>query len=337
MATQPAQVSVTAPIEPALEWTKRLLFRPFDLGKWFTIGFCAWLAYLGQGGFNGGSALRSRLPGRVPSAAGRGKLPDVGRAHDWVVANLYWLAPVAIAVVLLLVALGLLILWLSSRGEFMFLHCVAHDRAEVAAPWRRYAREAKSLFLFRIVVGLIGAVLFLPLLAVVGFFVFRIVFRGGAAAVAAGLPSLILAGLALFLVGVALAVVSKLTRDFAVPVMYLRGVSCREAWREILALFSGRMGLPILYLLFQIVLWLAIAILLIVVVVATCCIAGCLLAIPYIGTVLLLPILVFARSYSLFYLRQLGAPYDVFAAAPAAPQQPPMPLSPPPAPPTPPT
>src|SRR5436309_4649074 len=90
MATQPAQVSVTSPIEPALEWTKRLLFRPFDLGKWFTLGFCAWLAYLGQGGLNGGSALRSRLPGhlplpgRLPGAARPGDLPQLDRARDWV-------------------------------------------------------------------------------------------------------------------------------------------------------------------------------------------------------------------------------------------------------------
>jgi len=326
MATQPAHVSVTSPIEPALEWTKRLLFRPFDLGKWLTIGFCAWLALLGRSGFGGGgSALRgNRFPGHLPKAPEPGKLPDVSRAHDWLMQNLYWLLPVAVVLVCLLIALGLLFLWLSSRGDFMFLHCVARDRAEVAVPWHRYAREAKSLFLFRLLLGLIGAVLILPLLAVVGFFVFRIVFRGGAAAVAAGLPSLILAGVALFLVGIALAAVSKLTRDFAVPIMYLRGVTCREAWREILALFSGRMGLPILYLLFQIVLAIAIGVLVLVAIVATCCIAGCLLAIPYIGTVVLLPVHVFLRSYSLFYLRQLGAQYDVFAPAPV-PAMPPIP------------
>jgi hypothetical protein len=329
MATQPAQVSVTAPVQPALDWTKRLLFQPFDLGKWFTIGFCAWLAYLGQGGARGGSALRSgRVPGipsSLPSASRPENLPNLDRARDWAMANLHWLVPVAIVLFCLLVAVGLLILWLSSRGEFMFLHCVARDRAEVAVPWRRYAREAKSLFLFRIVLGLIGAVLLLPLAAVIAFFVFRIVFGGGGAAAAAGIPSLVLAGLALFLIGIAFAIVSKLTRDFAVPIMYLRGITCREAWREILALFSGRMGLPILYLLFQIVLAIAIGFLVVVAVIATCCIAGCLLLIPYIGTVVLLPVLVFSRSYSLFYLRQLGAQYDVFAQAPlpAAPQIPP--------------
>ena len=34
-------LSVTAPIGEALESTKKILFRPFDAGKWFTLGFCA--------------------------------------------------------------------------------------------------------------------------------------------------------------------------------------------------------------------------------------------------------------------------------------------------------
>jgi hypothetical protein len=43
------------------------------------------------------------------------------------------------------------------------------------------------------------------------------------------------------------------------------------------------------------------------------------MAIPYIGTVLLLPVLVFKRSYPLYFLRQFGPGYDVFPPAPSAP------------------
>ena len=54
---------------------------------------------------------------------------------------------------------------------------------------------------------------------------------------------------------------------------------------------------------------------------ATCCIA----AIPYLGTVILLPLLVFIRCYSLCFLEQLGPDWQFFArpvpeiAAPSAP------------------
>ena len=42
---------------------------------------------------------------------------------------------------------------------------------------------------------------------------------------------------------------------------------------------------------------------------------------PFIGTVLLLPVLVFKRSYSLYFLAQLG--YDVFPVLPPTPPVPP--------------
>ena len=45
-------ISVIEPISSALEGVKSTLFKPFEMGKWFTIGFCAWLASLGQSGLN---------------------------------------------------------------------------------------------------------------------------------------------------------------------------------------------------------------------------------------------------------------------------------------------
>ena len=43
---RPDRVSVIDPITPAIERAKIMLFRPFELKRWFVIGFCAWLAYL---------------------------------------------------------------------------------------------------------------------------------------------------------------------------------------------------------------------------------------------------------------------------------------------------
>ena len=37
--------------------------------------------------------------------------------------------------------------------------------------------------------------------------------------------------------------------------------------------------------------------------------------VPYLGTVLLLPVLVFQRAYSLHFLAQFGPAYDVFPPA----------------------
>ena len=54
-------------------------------------------------------------------------------------ANLGWIIPLTI---LVCCGLALVVLWLSSRGKFMFLHCVALDKAEVAEPWSKLAGAA---------------------------------------------------------------------------------------------------------------------------------------------------------------------------------------------------
>ena len=42
-------ISMFDPLDQAFRRTKWILFQPFDLAKWFILGFCAWLAYLGEG------------------------------------------------------------------------------------------------------------------------------------------------------------------------------------------------------------------------------------------------------------------------------------------------
>ena len=315
MTTQPAEISVTVPVSQAYDRVKRMLFQPFDLGKWFVIGFCAWLAGLGEsgGGFNG---FNNNINlGDNHSAQNAQSFRDAAdKAMNFVMENLYWIIPVAAAVFLLLLALGMVLTWLNSRGKFMFLHCVALDKAEVSEPWQKYEREANSLFWFRFVLGLAGMVLVLPLVGFILVIVFRMIYRGepdiGGIMLAVGL------GLMMVLVAMVFALIHKFTTDFVVPIMYLRGSKCLAAWREFFSLLGASAGDFVLYILFQIVLAMAIGMLVFFAVIATCCIAGCLMILPYLGTVVLLPVLVFKRSYSIYFLAQFGPAYDVFPPAP---------------------
>jgi hypothetical protein len=306
MPVHPANVSVTDPILPAVDRVKRVLFQPFDLGKWFVIGFCAWLASLGEAGFQGGFNFSS--PGRRGGAG-----PWLNRVWDFVVQNLYWIVPLAVTLVVLALALWVLFTWLSSRGRFMFLHCVALDKGEVAEPWSKFAREGNSLFLFRLVLGLIGTVAALPLLALAGLLIYRMVQEG--APEPGRIIGLVAAVLAVVVVSVTFYVIGKFTTDFVVPIMFLRRRSCRESWSELLALLSANVGQFILYLLFQIVMAIAMAMIVLALVIGTCCIAGCVLVLPYLGTVLILPLVMFQRCYSVYYLAQFGPEYDGFAGA----------------------
>src|SRR5512143_1151627 len=112
----PQPISVIGPLSQAIERVNRLLFQPFDPGKWFTVGFCAWLAFLGETG--GSSGFNFHLPG-----GGRNSSEEFRHIRRFVIDNLYWIVPVAAGIIIVCVALGVLITWLNSRGKFMFLHC----------------------------------------------------------------------------------------------------------------------------------------------------------------------------------------------------------------------
>ena len=152
--TQPtATVDVIAPLSPALTRMRAMLFQPFDLPKWLAIGFCAWLAFLGEGGMGGspnfGGGPHFNAPGRQ-RRLGPALREAFGEAKEYVAQNLDWLLPLAIVLVLVAIAVGILFTWLSSRGRFMFLHCVALNAAQIGVPWTLYGRQGDSLFWFQI-------------------------------------------------------------------------------------------------------------------------------------------------------------------------------------------
>jgi hypothetical protein len=303
-------VSVLNPVPVAIDRTRQVLFQPFDLTRWMVIGFCAWLATLGEsGGGGGGGGWGS------PNRRGGSAREELGRALDYLRDNLGWLVPLAIAICFVVLIVGLLVLWLSSRGRFMFLHNVATNRAEIAVPWNAYRAHGNSLFFFRFVFGALGFVIMMPLIVLGLVAIVRMVLREQASP--AGILLAAVGLLGAILSGIAFAVVEKLTKDFVVPIMRLRTASCLAAWSELLRLLGAFPGHFTLYILFHIVLSIAIGAAVFAVVLMTCCLAGCLLALPYLGTVLFLPVLVFLRSYSLHYLAQYGPDYDVFQTEPA--------------------
>lgn len=318
-SSRPREISVTEPVSLAYERMKQILFKPFDLARWIILGFCAWLAGLGESGVGGGNFNAGNHYGNNPGQPAEQFRHFYHQAGDFVMVNLGWIIPVAVLLVLFVVAFWLLVLWLSSRGKFMFLHCVALNKAEVAEPWSKFADAANSLFRFRIILGLVGMVLLLPLLVFIALAILRMVLHGEVEV--AGVMTAVGLGLVFFLLSLVFAVIRKFMMDFVVPIMFLRGGSCVAAWREFNALLAANAGHFALYVLFQIVLAMAIGVMVLAAILATCCIAGCLLLLPFIGTVLLLPVLVFKRSYSLYYLAQHD--YDVFPISSPLPPAPP--------------
>lgn len=300
-------ISVIDPITPAIERVKVMLFRPFDLAKWFTVGFCAWLAYLAEGGGCGGF----NFPGNAFDGR-QGSAPDFHNIFGGHLALILTIAAIAIVVG---IAIGVVLLWLGSRGKFMFLHCVAENKAEVAIPWRKYKRQGNSLFLFRLIAGIVALLAIAILAGIIAGLGFLMHHNGSP--IWMMVASLVFISLITFVpLVIAIAVFFKLIDDFVSPIMFLRGTTTLEAWREFWPMLCANKGKFTLYILFQIVIAMAIGAIVFAAILfacCACCCTMCLWFIPYISTVILLPIPVFKLAYTLYYLRQFGTGYDVFA------------------------
>ncbi len=288
----PPSVEYVLPSSRAFAGMKRVLFHPFDIGKWFVLGFTAWIAGLMDGGGSGGAGGDSEGWG--------GGFGEVGR---WMEENLLLVIGIGAVVVLIGLAILIALLWVSSRGKFMFLDNVMHNRAEVKAPWHRFRAEGDSLFLWRLGFGLI---VFFVMLLIVGVLALFALALGDAAWVAI-IPGV----LVLVPVILALLYITILLEDFVVPVMYRESLTTNEAWKRFLALHRTSPGAFVLFALWKVLLWIAAFVCIIAFGVATLLIGFILMIIPYLGAVVLLPVSVFFRFLGPEFLRQLGSEYDL--------------------------
>jgi hypothetical protein len=193
----------------------------------------------------------------------------------------------------------------------MLLDNVVHDRAEISEPWRAFARLGNSLFLWSLVYGIVCFIVFV-LLAGIGILTALIPCIKAESFVPQAVPGLVLVGtLALVFVLVA-AYISRFLEDFVVPIMYKNDLTAVQAWGRFLGLLRPSFWSFVLYGVFYLLLALLSGIICGIVGLVTCFVGCCLMAIPYIGAVVLLPVAVFFRAYSLEYLRQFGEEYEIF-------------------------
>ena len=294
-AVRPA-ISAVEAAQQAFEHTRRLLF-PFRFERWLALGFVSFLDQCGRGG----GAPQFHVP-TSPSGSDRGsRSADFAPIMDWVGSHALLIAAVAAVVLAAIVVLTALVLWLSSRGIFMYIDDVATGRDDVARPWREHKDRANSLFAFRFILGLatlLGVLLLVALggALLIGTWKGRI---GGPAAIATAL--LVLLPLLLLQI-VASGLLSVALRDFVAPLQWQLGTSCLEAFKVLVRLVKAHPGTFGIYLLLKIGFSIASAVLVLVAGCLTCCCAF----LPVVTQTLLQPLFFFERSWSLCILRQLG-------------------------------
>lgn len=303
MNGEPARIEIIRPFEESFEVTKQILFQPFDLGKWFVIGFAAWLANLGHGGYN------YNFRGRDWKDT-----PFVQDFSEWLGGIPHWLLFGGIAaLVVLILTIVIVFAWLRARGRFIFIDCIVKNRAAIAEPWREFREQGNSYFLFSLLIGVLialilgiaGAPFMLPLIKKGTFIHANVYF--------------ICAIIAWVFLMIVMIFIWTIAAHFMVVIMYRRRCLAREGFGVAARLISDYPGEITLYCLFWIVLAIGVGVVSCTAILATCCIA----LLPYIGTVILLPVYVCVRAFSLKFIRQFGPEFDVWAAVPQASTGPP--------------
>src|SRR6266576_441640 len=209
------KIEILSPFNQAIELTRLILFRPFDIAKWLIIGFAAFLSgWLNSGGgsinpwsFRGWNSLNAQ-----PSAF-QFRSFNIDNSAIWVLV---------LVAVLIIVFFALLILWLwiTARGRFIFIDCLVRNRAAIVEPWREFRQEGNRFFVFLIVLMVVSLVL----VAIFGGLIFGLLVLWRNYHVS-NIPALfVLVPIAVF-AWVAFAVAVNLITYFMPPVMYTRRCS----------------------------------------------------------------------------------------------------------------
>jgi hypothetical protein len=287
------RVSPLDAAQRAIDHTRRCLF-PFRFQRWLLLGFIAFLDQCGRGG--------TGIPGgNFPGGGNTGGAgPELSRALQWMGGHAALLAGIAAGVLLLVVLVSALVLWLNSRGIFMYLEAVASAPAELGVRFRAHAEPAQSLFAWRF--GIAMAMLIVVLLLVgAGAGALFLYARQRLPGVVAALFVVALV-LVLLVAVLGASLISIFLRDFVAPVQWRNGLGCKEAARRVLSLMAPHAGSIAVYVMLKIVFAVVLGIAALLAGCLTCCCAF----LPVVAQVVLQPLFFFERAWSLFLLEQLG-------------------------------
>jgi hypothetical protein len=298
------RIAYFEPLSRAWERMKHILWRPFDLAKWLVLGFSCWLAGLADSIGGGGWKWvvdENDFPGRHNIYSGHESYEELGGALIWL--------PLIFIVIMAIAAILVLVLWLSSRAKVIYLDNVVNNRAQIVEPWNRLRDLGNSLFLWRLgfvgACGLVALVLLMLFLAPAATLSFSDALSGLSYA------AMVFGVIIMICFGIVAAFVALMLEAFVIPIMYKFDIKATEAWSYFLPWLKTRPWQFVLYALFVLALVFVFLCIFAVICLLTCCIVG----LPYVGTVILLPLYVTYRLFSVEFLAQFDPGFDLFTPA----------------------
>ncbi len=315
-------------IQTAWERMIIILFQPFDIGKWGLIGLNAFLALLAEGGVSLNNPFPSGNQGTTRTTYTYNSTPEALRAlkqfttwasdiqnNPWVKIFLCFLAAYFV--------IWLVLTWVGCRAQFVLLDNIVRNRAALAEPWRRYARQGNVWYLFHLALSLLSV---LAIGATGALFVFlNWAWINAARDPAGGEIATVIAGVLVFLlVTLVVGIIQFLIRAIVQPIYFKQTMGLGAALLAAMSLLLTRPLSIFVYLLLSFALALVAGVVVCLTVAVAFCasfsLICCVSCFPFVGSMLLslllcqliLPVIIFQRCFQLSVLEQFGPQYDVF-------------------------
>ncbi len=315
---------VTESMAPAWETMKRLLFRPFRLGTWFSFGLVFFLQSCVDGDGNGAFNLpdrdwfgdRSETASDLSNVAKTPRLlhemfdPHAGSLDTGL------LVVIAIVVCVTVILLVLLTLWLGTRGQMMAIRGIAVGRSDVGLLWNETRAAGNALFKFHLALSGLALLALVPALVVGAMFALSL--RGQRSpSFSSFVPVLVTVIVVALLVVLPLLLVQAMLRNFVAPIMLKDGVSAREGWRRFWAVGRGHVGSIVVFFVLRILLGVGAGIVGVIASFLTCCLGF----LPIVHQTLMAPYYVFERAWTLEVLASMSPHFDLRGIGPESPPQ----------------
>lgn len=260
-------VDFGAIIGESAEWTKQVLFKPFNLKKWMVLTFIAFMAGAMSNGcnfnFSGGgdhhyeSQQQKQEAGSYGSSAVQTTPPIMEQKPTR--EDMVLILVVAGSIIIFFAVILILFTWLGSRFSFVFLEDIVKNDASIKTPFAANKEQGNSYFKFSVAFififfAALGLLIFLAILACVKMGVFsalntqnpdpKIVIE----LILVLIPFLLVLILFIFIV----SLISVITMDLVLPIMYKEKTGVLAAWGKAWALVKKNAGNFTVYILIKI-------------------------------------------------------------------------------------
>ncbi|TYB30503.1 MAG: hypothetical protein FXF47_08950 [Candidatus Mcinerneyibacterium aminivorans] len=280
---------------------KKSLFEKFSIKKWFIVGFSAFLAGLSGELFFSGKLNKDR----VDISTSPYTLESI---FDWLRTHPIWFIIILSSIIFLL-AVVLICLWVSSRAKFVFLDNVVKGKAEIRKPWGDYSNQGNSLFLWRLVFRIVCVLL---IGASIGLF-FVTSINPATMEIRSGIAvwNFILLVIMTVFCLILIAFITLFLDNFVIPLMYKHDLKIIEGWKMFLKLYYKNPVKFILYGFMYLFIYLLFIAMIVALGLLTCCMFFVLLLIPYVNSVITLPMHYTIRLLGVEFLGQFGDEYKL--------------------------